>query len=170
MSDLSERARTGYALANGEGEAFSLLGLLETVKIGRADTNGQFGLLEISMRPGDGSPWHVHPDEDEWFYVLDGNVTVWVADTRMDLGPGAFAFGPRAVPHTFYGAGVTSSRILIGFFPMLFETFLREVGEVATERVIPPHPAGPPDMSKLGPLAKRGGMIILGPPGPPPGH
>ena len=49
--------------------------------------------------------------------------------------------------------------------------FLREVGEVATERVIPPHPAGPPDMSKLGPpIVKRGGMVILGPPGPPPGH
>jgi quercetin dioxygenase-like cupin family protein len=167
-SEASERAKQGYALAKDEGEAFYLLGMLETVKVGRADTNGQFGLLEISMRPGDGSPWHVHPDEDEWFYVLDGSVTFYVGDKRLDLEPGGFAWGPKGVPHTFIGAGTKPARALVGFTPMLFETFLREIGEPATELVIPPHPAGPPDMGKLVPAAKRGGMVILGPPGPPP--
>ena len=69
----ADRATQGYGLAHDEGEAFWLLGMLQTVKIGRADTNGSFGLLEIVVPPGLGSPWHVHPEEDEWFYVLDGN-------------------------------------------------------------------------------------------------
>jgi len=167
----AERAKTGYALARDEGEAFWLLGMLETVKIGRADTDGRFGLLEILVKPGDGSPWHVHPDEDEWFYVLDGQLTIYVGDTRLDLGAGGFAFGPKGVPHTFIGAGDRPARALIGFAPMQFEGFLREVGQPAPERILPPAPpaeAPPPDIAKLAPIAKRGGFIILGPPGAPP--
>ena len=79
--------------------------MLQTVKIGKADTNGSYGLLEILVPPGLGSPWHVHPEEDEWFYVLDGNLTFYVGDTRLDLTTGGFAFGPKGVPHTFIGAG-----------------------------------------------------------------
>jgi quercetin dioxygenase-like cupin family protein len=68
-----ERAKLGYGLGSDEGEAYWLLGMLETIKIGGADTGGAYGLLEIEVRPGEGSPWHVHPEEDEWFYVLEGH-------------------------------------------------------------------------------------------------
>jgi mannose-6-phosphate isomerase-like protein (cupin superfamily) len=165
------RAAAGYALARDEGEAFWLLGMLETVKIGRADTDGRFGLLEILVRPGDGSPWHVHPEEDEWFYVLDGHVTFYVGDRRLELTTGGFAYGPKGVPHTFIGAGTTPSRALVGFAPMQFEGFLREVGQPATARVLPPPLDGPPpDPATLAAIGKRNGMVILGPPGPPPLH
>ena len=77
MSTIAqERAEAGYMLEADEGEAFWLLGMLQTVKIGRADTAGQYGLLEIVVPPGLGSPWHVHPEEDEWFYVLEGELTL----------------------------------------------------------------------------------------------
>ena len=76
------RAQTGYALADDEGEAFWLLGMLQTIKIGREDTDGAYGLAEILVPAGVGSPWHVHPEEDEWFYVLEGEITFWVADTQ----------------------------------------------------------------------------------------
>ena len=167
----ADRAMRGYGLAHDEGEAFWLLGMLQTVKIGRADTNGSFGLLEIVVPPGHGSPWHVHPEEDEWFYVLDGNITFYVGDTRLDLTAGGFAFGPKGVPHTFIGAGPEPAKALVGFAPMQFEGFLREVGQSAPARVLPPPPAGPPPaMERLAPIAQRNGMVILGPPGPPPGR
>jgi quercetin dioxygenase-like cupin family protein len=166
-----DRAKAGYALANDEGEAFWLLGMLQTVKIGKADAGGQFGLLEIVVPPGLGSPWHVHPEEDEWFYVLDGNLTFYVGDTRLDLTTGGFAFGPKGVPHSFMGAGSTPTRALVGFSPMQFEGFMREVGQPAPARQLPPHHDGPPpDVARLAPIAKRNGFIILGPPGPPPGR
>jgi len=164
-----ERAKLGYLLDENEGEAFWLLGMLETVKISGKDTNGEFGMLEIVVPAGAGSPWHVHPEEDEWFYVLDGEVTVWVADTKMSLSAGSFAFGPKGVPHTFYVES-GEARALIGFQPMQCEGFLREVGEPATELVVPPPPDGPPDMERLSAIAMRNGFEILGPPGPPPGH
>jgi hypothetical protein len=34
----------------------------------------------------------------------------------------------------------------------------------------PPFDGPPPDLERLAPIAKRGGFIILGPPGPPPGR
>lgn len=165
----TERAKLGYELDGNQGEAFWLLGMLQTIKIGRSDTDGQYGLIEIVVPGGVGSPWHVHPDEDEWFYVLEGEITFWVADTRLSLKAGSFAFGPRAVPHTFY-AEAGGGKALVGFTPMIFEGFIREVGQPAPERVLPPPMEGPPDMARLAPIAHRNGMDILGPPGPPPGH
>ena len=120
----AERAKTGYALAHDEGEAFWLLGMLQTVKIGRADTDGRFGLLEIVVKPGDGSPWHVHPEEDEWFYVLDGQFTFYVGDTRMDLGAGGSARSgagsptSRRNPANCIGAKPTSARAGLSPAPM----------------------------------------------------
>jgi quercetin dioxygenase-like cupin family protein len=164
-----DRAKHGYLLGEDEGEAYWLLGMLEIVKIGGADTAGQYGLIEVTVRAGEGSPWHVHPDEDEWFYVLDGEFTVYVGDTRMSLQAGSFAFGPRGVPHTFI-AETHEAKALIGFQPFLFEGFLHEVGEPATERVLPPPLDAPPDMARIIPIGNRNGIEILGPPGPPPGH
>ena len=165
-----ERAKLGYGLGKEEGEAFWLFGMLETIKIGAEDTGGEYGVIEAVVRKGDGTPWHVHHEEDEWFYVLDGEFTIYVADARLTLTPGSFAFGPKGVPHTFYvETGV--ARMLVGFAPMQFEGFLREVGHPAPARVLPPPLAGPPpDIARLAPIAERGGFIILGPPGPPPGR
>jgi quercetin dioxygenase-like cupin family protein len=162
------RAAQGYRLANDEGEAFWLLGMLQTIRIGKDNTGGRYGMLEIVVPAGLGSPWHVHPEEDEWFYVLDGELTFWVGDTRLSLPAGSFGFGPRAVPHTFY-AEAGGARALVGFQPMQFEGFLREVGVPAPQHVLPPRPEGHPDVARLIPIAERNGFIILGPPGPPPG-
>jgi quercetin dioxygenase-like cupin family protein len=179
----AERATLGYGLGKEEGEAFWLLGMLETIKVSGDDTAGQFGLIEIVVPAGHGSPWHTHPDEDEWFYVLDGEVTFYVGDARLALSAGAFAFGPKGVPHTFIGGAPDGARALVGFQPFLFEGFLREVGEPARDRVVPPSLDHQSDTSgrlvadgrelaveQLVPIAAKHGMVILGPPGPPPGR
>jgi quercetin dioxygenase-like cupin family protein len=163
----TERAKFGYGLGKEEGEAFWVLGMLETIKIGREDTDGEYGLVEVVARAGDGSPWHVHPDEDEWFYGLGGEFTIYVGDARVSLTPGSFAFGPKGMPHTFI-AETEGATLLLGFQPFLFEGFMREAGEPAAERVLPPPPESPPDMEQLVPIAASHGFEILGPPGPPP--
>ena len=171
MSEVStERAKLGYRLGKEEGEAFWFLGMLETIKISMVDTAGNFGLIEVVVRAGDGSPWHVHPEEDEWFYVLDGDFTFNVGDARMSLPAGSFAFGPKGVPHTFIAEPPDGGKALIGFQPFQFEGLLREVGEHAPERVLPPPLESPPDLQRLAPIAARNGMEVLGPPGPPPGR
>jgi hypothetical protein len=98
-----------------------------------------------------------------------GEFTVYVGEKSLSLTPGSFAFGPRGVPHTFIGE-TDGAKALVGFQPFLFESFLHEVGEPATERALPPPLATPPDMERLHRIAERCGMVILGPPGPPAGR
>jgi quercetin dioxygenase-like cupin family protein len=155
-------------MSTKEGEAFWLFGALATIKISADDTAGQYCLIDVEVPPGVGSSWHVHRDEDEWFYVRDGEFTLFVGDARMTLTAGGFAFGPMGVPHTFFG-GPDGGKILCGAGAK-FEGLLREIAEPATEHVLPPPPEGPPDMELLMPIAAKWAYDILGPPGVPPGH
>ena len=59
-----------------------------------------------------------------------------VADTRLNLKAGGFAFGPKGVPHTFY-AEAGGAKVLVGFAPMQFEGFQREVGPRPRARPAP---------------------------------
>ena len=163
-----ERAQAGYGLAHNEGEAFWLLGMLQTVKIGKADTNGSFGLLEMSSPEGSARPGMSTPKRTSGSTCSTEDHGLGRRHAPVPHG-GSFAFGPKGVPHTFYAeAGRVSA--LVGFAPMQFEGFLREVGDPAPERVLPPPMAGHPDMARLASIAKRDGFVILGPPGPPPGR
>jgi mannose-6-phosphate isomerase-like protein (cupin superfamily) len=97
-------------------------------KVGTADTDGRLFIIEHpDMTPG-GPPLHMHPHQEEWFYVLDGKVAFQVGEQRMTLGPGESVLGPRGVPHTFSSVGAKPSRLLIAFSPAgEMEMFFREV-------------------------------------------
>lgn len=165
MSGASVGA-SAIALHADEGEAIWFLGALMTVKASDEATGGRVAVTEALAPRGHGSPLHVHRNEDEWFYVLEGEVTFWVDGEVVVGGPGAFVYGPRDHAHTF---SVTSdvARFLVVTEPGAFSGFVRAVGEPAPERVLPPAPTGPPDMEALGAAAARYGIEILGPPGIP---
>jgi mannose-6-phosphate isomerase-like protein (cupin superfamily) len=146
-------------------EAVWFFGGLTYLKGTAASTDGAMLLVENLAPRGVGSPLHVHHDEDEWFYVLEGELTVWCGGTTIVAGPGDFVYGPRDVPHTFIVSS-DEARFLLGTQPGTFEGFVRALCEPATVETIPP--AGePPDMEKLIPLAAEYGIEILGPPGIP---
>jgi uncharacterized cupin superfamily protein len=69
--------------------------------------------MDVEVPPGVGSPWHVHRDEDEWFYVRDGEFELYVGDAHLTLKAGGFAYGPKGVPHTFFG-GSDGGRCWLG--------------------------------------------------------
>ena len=154
-----------YALAREEGQAVWFLGTLVVVKATGEQTGGAFGLIENVLPSGLASPYHAHRNEDESFYVLEGEMAFHVGDERVKAGPGAFVYGPRGVPHGFEVEGDAPARILLQNHPAGFEGFPVEVGEPAEELVLPP--AGPPDMERLMAIAARYDIEILG---PLPGH
>lgn len=121
-----------------------------------AQTAGMVGLIEQVMTAGGGSPFHVHHNEDESFYVIDGEVRFFSGDRSWVLGPGGFAFLPREIPHGFRVEGSTTARLLVQVTPAGFENF---VAELST----PEPPTGPPDMDKLIQTAQQYGVDILGP-------
>ena len=89
------------ALAPEEGEALWAFGFLATMKASSETTAGRVAVIEHLAPRGAGSPLHVHHREDEWFYVLDGELTFWVGGEVVNAPAGSFVYGPRDVPHTF---------------------------------------------------------------------
>jgi quercetin dioxygenase-like cupin family protein len=154
------------ALGAGEGEALWFLGALATVKAGTETTGGRVAVIEHEAPQGSGSPLHVHHNEDEWFYVLDGELTFWVGGRVIDAPAGSFVFGPRDIPHTFTVSS-ERARFLLVTEPAGFERFVRTLAEPAERLEIPPAPTTPPDMGALMEVAARHGLEILGPPGIP---
>jgi mannose-6-phosphate isomerase-like protein (cupin superfamily) len=154
-----------YALAREEGQAVWFLGTLVIMKATGEQTAGAFGLIDNLMPAGFASPYHMHRNEDESFYVVEGQMTFYVGEERVKAGAGAFVYGPRGVPHGFEVDGTEPARILLQNYPAGFESFPVEVGEPAKELTIPP--AEPPDMGRLMAIAAKYDIDILG---PLPGH
>jgi quercetin dioxygenase-like cupin family protein len=159
-------AAAPIALATGEGEALWFLGCLVTVKASRETTAGRVAVLEHLAPRGSGSPLHVHHQEDEWFYVTQGELTFWVGGQVIVAGAGSFVYGPRDIPHTFTVSSETA-RFLLVTEPAGLEAFMRALAQPATELVIPPPATEPPDVEAMARLAAEYGIEILGPPGIP---
>jgi quercetin dioxygenase-like cupin family protein len=153
-------------LAADEGEAFWSLGGLITIKASAATTGGRVTVVEVLAERGSGSPLHVHHREDEWFFVIEGELTFWVGGEVLHAGAGGFVYGPRDVPHTFDVAS-ERARFLLVTEPGGFDGFVRALGQPAPQRVAPPPPEAPPDMALLAATAAEYGIEILGPPGIP---
>ncbi len=154
------------ALGPGEGEALWFMGCLAVVKSSSETTGGRVAVIEHLASQGAGSPLHVHHREDEWFYVLEGELTFWVGGEVIDAPARSFVFGPRDVPHTFVVAS-PEARFLLVTEPAGFEGFMRALAEPARSLTIPPAPDGPPDMAAVLATAAEHGIEILGPPGLP---
>jgi quercetin dioxygenase-like cupin family protein len=72
------------------------------VKISGSDTNGGFAMFEqTSLSQGRGTPFHVHPQQDEVFYVLEGDYRFKVGEEIFNLSAGETIFLPRTVPHAW---------------------------------------------------------------------
>jgi quercetin dioxygenase-like cupin family protein len=161
-----EVASTPIALGPGEGEALWFFGGLTTIKASGRSTGGRVTVTEHLAPRGAGSPLHVHHNEDEWFYVLDGELTLWVGGEVTVAPAGSFVYGPREVPHTFVVSS-DEARFLLVVEPSGFEGFVRALAEPAERLEIPPPASEPPDVEALTALAATYGMEILGPPGIP---
>jgi len=139
--------------------ALWFLGTLTFVK--SAGETGAFCLIEQLLPPGFATPYHVHHLEDEAFYILEGELAV-VSDSKWQkVGPGAYIFAPREIPHGIKVEGNSPARVLILCAPAGFEQFVIEMSEPAAQLTLPPPAA--PDMAKLMALAAKYQIDILGP-------
>jgi quercetin dioxygenase-like cupin family protein len=91
----------------------------------KATTPELLVLENVFHAPG-GPPRHLHLEQDEWFYALEGEFFVEVGDARHVLRPGDSVLGPRRVPHVWACTG--RGRLLVAFTPAgAMEAFFREV-------------------------------------------
>ncbi len=120
-------------------------------KVSTAD--GSLFVLENTFRAKGGPARHLHYDQDEWFYVLEGEFLFEVGDARCRLAPGDSLLAPRQVPHVWAAVAEGGGRILVVFAPAgKMEAFFREVTKAN---------AMPPQDPELW---RAHGMELLGPP------
>ena len=165
MNEIDGAARA-FGLKEGEGGAWWWGGGLVTAKATGRETGGQYTLVEVLEPQRAAAPLHVHHNEDEAFYILEGEMTFYVGEETIKAGPGSFLFGPRDVPHT-YTVDSGPARLLFLLTPAGFEGFIRETSEPTTSATLPPPSEEPPDeaeMEELMAIAARYGNEIVGPP------
>ena len=93
------------------GEVLNVLGAPITVKSG-GDARQLF-FADHPLPPGYGVPMHVHLDDDELFYVLEGELTLLSPDGELKAGPGTFVHLPCGAAHGFLNATDTPGRMLV---------------------------------------------------------
>lgn len=143
-----------------EGEARWWFGALAEIKATAADTGGQMTIVEVTEPPGAEAPLHVHHRDDEAFWILEGDVTFEVGDTTIEAHAGDYAYGPRDIPHRFT-VGDAGCRMLFILTPGGFEDLVREMGEPAPSRTVPPPTDQPPDMEAVAAIAGRYGCELV---------
>jgi quercetin dioxygenase-like cupin family protein len=126
----------GYALGLGEGPASWFQGGIITMKARAADTDGQFSLVEFSAPRDSVAPGHIHHDEAEAFYVLEGTLVMGVGDTVYEGTPGTYIYVPKQTMHDWR---VTTAfcRFLVFIVPGGFEHFFEELGSPALSATFP---------------------------------
>jgi quercetin dioxygenase-like cupin family protein len=96
-------------------------------KVSGQDSSGLL-ILENTFHHKGGPPRHLHFNQDECFYVVDGQFLIEVGSETFRLNPGDSLFAPRQVPHVWAYVGDTQGRILITFMPAgKMEAFFRVV-------------------------------------------
>jgi mannose-6-phosphate isomerase-like protein (cupin superfamily) len=167
MTQTKEQLKGGYLLPKDSGVIdvwwpYQPQVARYTVKVAWEETDGRLLQLLGRDRRGGAPPLHIHHREDESFYVIEGEMSFFVGDQRIEATAGDFVFAPKGIPHAFL---VKSERAeyLTSFAPAGAEQFFPEVAP----RVIPgepPPPATEPDVEKLARTAANYGIEIVGPP------
>jgi quercetin dioxygenase-like cupin family protein len=146
----------------GEGEQrWFAGGGVHTWKASAAETGGAFLLFEFRGVQGKSTPLHMHPNEDEAAYVLDGELLVHVEGKEHVVGQGGFFFAPRRVPHAMMVVSETV-HMLAWQTSATGEAFYRDASEpIRSEADV----SRPPDWERLRAAAERSNTIeLLGPP------
>src|SRR5579884_2780158 len=150
---VSAAAPAAPRVVPAAGETLWFLGTVARLKLTGEETGGRFALWEGVLPNGAAPPLHSHP-QDETFYILEGDVTVWIVE-EQDAGDeawvathgrtcraGAAAFAPAGVAHTFRVESDTA-RMLFLSTPAGIEDYVRALAEPARWPWLPAAPDGP---------------------------
>jgi mannose-6-phosphate isomerase-like protein (cupin superfamily) len=127
-------------------------------------TDGLLALAEVRLPPLTAGPnLHVHANEDEMFFVLDGVMTVQVGDQLREIAAGGLAWGARGTPHSFANRAKDPLRIMIMWIPGGAEGLFQEMRDYLQTV------DGAPDPQVVAELQARYGYTHVGPQIPIPG-
>ena len=158
-AQMAVRAGT-HVVGAGEGKRFSgrAGGYVLETKATDDHTRGAYAFQEMTVAPG--FPWippHIHHNEDEALYGLEGEVAVRVGDQIHAVGPGTYVLVPRDVVHTFSNPGTVPAKVLVISSPGAVIGYFEEAAALTDAS-----PTGQPDVEQLAALARRYGIEFVG--------
>ena len=148
-----------YVLHARDGEALWFADSLVTYKATGTETGGGLTVAEVRAPRGAGSPRHRHRNEDEAWYVMEGELTFWLDDEQRSVAAGSFVFGPRGIDHRFRVVS-DQAHFLLLLTPAGFEEFTRVCGWPATSLTMPPADLPARDVALVQEAAHRHGLDI----------
>ncbi|MER6046732.1 cupin domain-containing protein [Streptomyces sp. NPDC001793] len=111
-----------------DGELIDVAGVAHFFRLTGDHTDGHFAFEEFSLAPGTiGARPHVHEGHDEYFYVLEGELTLHNGDGEVTAGPGHLLAATRGTPHGFRNAGSVPAHALCLYTPAGYENYFRDV-------------------------------------------
>lgn len=127
---------------------------------------GGINLLEQVLPEGFSPPRHIHHNEDEIFYVIEGEIDFLVGDEPVAIRSGDTLVAPQGIPHTFMVTGTGAARVLTITTKGEFEAMARAAGRPAGHDGLPPRQSEPtPDqMAKFEAACRAYGIEVVGPP------
>jgi quercetin dioxygenase-like cupin family protein len=150
---MSMGLEAGLVLPPDQGRLVWIAGLGARCLIDGERTGGRFALVEHPLEPGAlGAPLHTHSREDEFSYVLEGEVGVQLGDRELVATPGTLVFKPRGIAHTFWNRGARRARLLELISPAGFERYFAEIAEAMAQQ--------PPDLARLPAIAAQYGLSL----------
>jgi DNA-binding transcriptional MerR regulator len=167
---MNEEMFAGFSVAAGEdrfGEHIKLGGEPNDCKVSGKDTGGAMCVFEFTG--GGGGPRHLHHDQDEWIYIIDGEFDFQVGDERFHLGAGESVFLSRKVSHVWGCVSDKPGKIINVYQPAgKMEEFFREVGrpfeDLPTREQVVNKSYTEAQIKSLHRFFHGHGMDLLGPP------
>jgi quercetin dioxygenase-like cupin family protein len=84
----------GRTVTHGSGSSAEL-------KLAGEQSGGDWAVVEWRVRAGDEPAMHTHTREDETLYIVEGAITAYVGDEKIEVEAGSYAALPKNVPHAF---------------------------------------------------------------------
>ncbi len=125
-----------YGIEVKNAPAYWSQDILWTVLANSEQTGGSYSLIEELCPQRSGPPPHTH-EQDEVFYVLEGEITLLAGPEKLTAKSGSLAYIPAHCVHSFR-VDTPQARLLNFYFPGGFERMLTETATPATSRALPP--------------------------------
>ncbi|WP_069658135.1 cupin domain-containing protein [Arcticibacter eurypsychrophilus] len=156
-----QRKDKGFKVNSGEGRIHGHIKLkgvnsnVLDVKISGNDTNGDLAIFEqTSLSPSRGTPLHIHPLQDEIFYVMDGSYHFKVGEELFDLTIGDSIFLPRKVSHAWTQVS-EKGKLIVTFQPAgKMENFFLTMSTLDHD----------PSIEEVAKIFATNEMLVVGPP------
>jgi mannose-6-phosphate isomerase-like protein (cupin superfamily) len=147
-----------------EGRTIGVVGDVYRFLATSEETDGRYALFEALVPPGGGPPPHIHSREEESFYILEGELALYIGEQRMAARAGVFANVPVGTLHYFRNETDKPVRLLITITPGGLEKMFFEIAQPVEPGATSAPPPTAEILARLPSIAAKYGVEIRLPP------